>query len=70
MEELTKKDLIEEIKLLITSDGSSVDINPNYLEYFMEEELEEIKNELLIKKENTNKSTKEYVNELYEKLAL
>jgi len=65
-----KKALIKEIQHLITVDGTNTDINPNYLEYFMEEELEEIKNELLIKKENTNKSTKEYVNELYEKLAL
>jgi len=70
MEELTKKDLIEEIKLLITSDGSSVDINPNYLEYFTLEELNEIKIDLLLKKKNVISSTKEYVDELYDKLAL
>ncbi|BFU76799.1 hypothetical protein ALC152_00140 [Arcobacter sp. 15-2] len=70
MEELTKKDLIEEIKLLITSDGSSVDINPNYLEYFTLEELDEIKTDLLLKKKNVISSTKEYVDELYDKLAL
>jgi len=70
MEELTKKDLIEEIKLLITSDGSSIDINPNYLEYFTLEELDEIKTDLLLKKKNVISSTKEYVDELYDKLAL
>lgn len=70
MEKLTKKDLIEEIKLLITSDGSSVDINPNYLEYFTLEELDEIKTDLLLKKKNVISSTKEYVDELYDKLAL
>jgi len=65
-----KKILIKEIQHLITVDGTNTAINPNYLEYFMEEELEEIKNELLIKKEKASESTKEYVNELYEKLAL
>ena len=70
MDELNKNDLIEEIKLLITSDGSSVDINPNYLEYFTIEELEEMRTDLLFKKKNVAVSTKEYVDELYEKLAL
>lgn len=45
-----KIELIEEIKHLITIDGSAIDINPNYLEYFELEELEDIKKELLQKK--------------------
>jgi hypothetical protein len=70
MEELTKIELIEEIKHLISVDGTSTEINPSYLEYFTQEELEEMKDDLLLKKLNVVETTKEYVNELYEKLAL
>ena len=70
MQENIKEKLIEEIKHLISVDGTSTDINPNYLEYFTEEELEEMKEDLLFKKLNVVETTKEYVNELYEKLAL
>ena len=70
MEEITKNELIEEIKLLISSDGSTTEINPNYLEYFSLEELEEMKDDLIFKKENIVASTKDYVDELYEKLSI
>jgi len=70
MEELTKTELIEEIKHLISVDGTETEINPNYLEYFEIEELTEMKEELILKKLNSVETTKEYVNELYEKLAL
>ena len=70
MDELTKTELIEEIKHLISVDGSSTEINPNYLEYFTLEELIEMKEDLLFKKLNVVETTKEYVNELYEKLAI
>jgi hypothetical protein len=70
MEELTKTELIEEIKHLISVDGTSVDINQNYLEYFTIEELEDMRNDLIFKKENIVATTKEYVNELYEKLSI
>ena len=70
MSELTKNELIEEIKLLISSDGTTTEINPNYLEYFTLEELEEMRDDLLFKKENIVASTKEYVDELYEKLSI
>lgn len=70
MEELTKTELIEEIKHLITVDGAEIEINPNYLEYFTQEELLEIREDLLLKKVNVVETTKEYVNELYEKLAI
>ena len=63
-------ELIEEIKMLISSDGSTIEINPNYLEYFTLEELEEMKSDLIFKKENIVASTKEYVDELYEKLSI
>jgi len=64
-----KQALIEEIKTLISINGESVDINPNYLEYFEVEELEEMKKELCIKKETIKETTKEYVEELYEKFS-
>jgi hypothetical protein len=64
-----KLELIEEIKELISVDGSSIDINPNYLEYFELEELENIKQQLLNAKSNLKSFTKEYVDELYEKFS-
>jgi len=70
MGDLNKYELIEEIKLLISVDGTETQINPNYLEYFTVEELQEMKSDLIFKKENIVASTKEYVDELYEKLSL
>jgi len=70
MEELTKTELIEEIKHLISVDGTETEINPNYLEYFEQEELLEMREDLILKKVNVVETTKEYVNELYEKLAI
>ncbi len=70
MEEYTKNELIEEIKSLITSDGTSVDINQNYLEFFTLEELEDMRNDLIFKKENIVETTKEYIDELYDKLSI
>ncbi|PIF03710.1 MAG: hypothetical protein CSA86_04980 [Arcobacter sp.] len=70
MEELTKTELVEEIQHLISVDGTNTQINPNYLEYFTIEELLEIKEDLLFKKANTVETTKEYINELYEKLVI
>ena len=63
-----KKELIEEIKKLISSTKDDVvEINPNYLEYFSVEELIEMKENLIYKKENFHETTKEFVDELYEK---
>ena len=62
-----KQNLIEEIKHLISIDGTAVDINPNYLEYFEFEELQDIKNELLNKKIHQNEISNDYLDELYSK---
>ena len=70
MEELTKIELIDEIKHLISVDGAETEINPNYLDYFTQEELMEMKKDLLFKKMNVVETTKEYVDELYEKLVI
>jgi hypothetical protein len=67
---LDKSELIEQIKLLInTNADDSVDINPNYLEYFELEELENIMEELKNRKKEIDKLSKEYVDHLYEKLS-
>ncbi len=65
-----KLNLINEIKHLISVDGSSTVINQSYLEFFEIDELEDIKNELEHKKDNKKEFAKEYVNELYEKLSI
>jgi len=68
MENLTKEELITQIKTLISVDGSSVEINPNYLEYFDFDELVDIKNQLENKKVEQEAVSKEYLDHLYEKL--
>lgn len=68
MDEISKEELIENIKKLISIDGSeSIDINPNYLEYFQLEELIEIYDTLKIKKDNQKNTLGNYLDELYEK---
>lgn len=63
-----KESLIEEIKALISSvEEDLVEINPNYLDYFSIEELYEVRDNLVYKKENFHEQTKEFVDELYEK---
>ncbi len=63
-----KEELIKEIKELIkTSDEDSIEINPNYLNYFEEDELLDIKNQLLEKKNNMSAVSSVYLDELYEK---
>lgn len=66
MEELTKEQLIEEIKKLISVDGSKVHINPNYLEYFEIQELQQIKEQLLEIKTTHKNTSKDYLDEIYE----
>ncbi|UTJ05287.1 hypothetical protein [Arcobacter roscoffensis] len=63
-----KEELIIEIKELIkTSDEDSIEINPNYLTYFEEEELLDIKNQLLERKSSMSALSSGYLDELYEK---
>jgi hypothetical protein len=67
MESLTKEELITDIKHLISVDGTSIDINPNYLEYFEFDELIEIKDQLEFKKDKNSSISNDYLDELYEK---
>ena len=63
-----KENLIEEIKELIKIKAEDVvTINPNYLEYFEEEELIEIRNQLIGKKQDIKNITASYLDEIYEK---
>ena len=62
-----KTDIIEEIKHLISVDGTATDINPNYLDYFEVEELEEIRDSLIYKKVHQDKISKEFLDEVFEK---
>ena len=62
-----KQELIDEIKHLISVDGTSVDINPNYLEYFEQEELEDIKNGLVYKKVHHDEISNDFLDELFNK---
>ena len=64
-----KETLINEIKHLISVDGTATHINPKYLEYFEMDELEEIRDELIHKKNDSDAFTKNYVDELYDKLS-
>jgi len=68
MEQLTKDEIIIEIKTLISVDGTSVEINPNYLEYFDLDELIDIKEQLTHKKVEQESVSKEYLDHLYDKL--
>lgn len=63
-----KELLIEEIKTLINSvPNERVEINPSYLDYFTQEELIDIKNNLIEKKESSSVSRNLYLDEIYEK---
>ncbi|QKF67117.1 hypothetical protein AVENP_1565 [Arcobacter venerupis] len=63
-----KQEIIENIKKLIKiNPEETIEINPNYLEYFDEEELLEIQKQLEFKKQNIAKITNNYLDEIYEK---
>jgi DNA replicative helicase MCM subunit Mcm2 (Cdc46/Mcm family) len=63
-----KQEIIENIKELIKiNPEETIEINPNYLEYFDEEELLEIQKQLEFKKQNITKITSTYLDEIYEK---
>lgn len=65
---MEKEEIIEEIKNLITtSKNDTIDINPNFLEYFQLEELISIKEQLIVKKSKIRETTFDYLDEIYEK---
>jgi hypothetical protein len=63
-----KKQLIEEIKELIkTNKDDTIEINPNFLDYFQVDELISIKEDLKIRKSKIRESTFKFLDEIYEK---
>ncbi len=62
-----KEYVINEIKTLISVAGEKVDINPKLLDYFDLEELYDIKDNLIRKKERFKENNKDYLEEIYEK---
>ena len=63
-----KTQIIENIKKLIKiNPEESIEINPNYLEYFDVEELLDIQKQLEYKKENISKISNNYLDEIYQK---
>ena len=63
-----KLELIEEIKNLIKiNPNETLEINPNYLNYFEIEELIEIKKKLNYKRENFQEQNAQFLEEIYKK---
>ena len=63
-----KEELIKEIKeLLKTDENEKIDINPNYLNYFDEDELKDIVFRLIEKKVEQKEGNSDYLDEIYQK---
>ena len=63
-----KEELINEIKtLIVTNENESIEINPNYLEYFQVDELNSIKEKLMSQKSQIKETTLLFLDEIYEK---
>ncbi|MEA3384070.1 MAG: hypothetical protein U9Q20_05285 [Campylobacterota bacterium] len=65
--DISKDELVDEIKHLISVDGTSTHINPSYLEYFELEELQDIRDNLIYKKVHHDEISKDFLDELFEK---
>ncbi|WP_419764908.1 MAG: hypothetical protein ACNI28_00655 [Arcobacter sp.] len=62
-----KEYVIDEIKSLISTTNEKTEINPKFLDYFDLEELYDIKENLLRKKELVRENNKDFLEEIYEK---
>jgi hypothetical protein len=63
-----KTQIIENIKKLIKiNPDETIEINPNYLEYFDVEELLDIQKQLEFRKDNISKISNNYLDEIYQK---
>ena len=63
-----KMQIIENIKKLIKiNPDETIEINPNYLEYFDVEELLDIQKKLEFRKDNISKISNNYLDEIYQK---
>lgn len=67
-QELTKEELIEDIKNLIdTNSSSTTQINMKYIEFFEKDELEEMRDNLLNKKQNAHQESLGFLDEIFNK---
>jgi hypothetical protein len=63
-----KQELIEEIKSLIDMNSQSItQINVKYIEFFEYDELVEIRDSLLGKKENHHQDSNDFLDEIFNK---
>lgn len=53
--------------MISTTGEDSIEINPNYLEYFQLDELISIKEQLLLQKSKIKETTSLFLDEIYEK---
>ena len=61
----SKQELIDEIKLLIDNSENKVEINIKYIDYFEIDELIEMRDMMKYKKENRNKETSDYLDDIF-----
>ncbi|NQY23707.1 MAG: hypothetical protein HRT41_06710 [Campylobacteraceae bacterium] len=65
---MIKQTLIDDIKELIkTNKEDVIEINPKFLDYFTQEELESIRDNLVIKKLTQKENNSLFLDEIYEK---
>ena len=68
MQNVTKEELIKEILLLInTNDTTKIDFNLNYIEYFELDELIEIRDILVNKKEQNKTPSRDLIDDIFNK---
>ena len=68
MKDNTKEELIQEILNLInTNDNTKISFNPSYIEYFEKDELIEIRDLLIGKKEKNKTPSKDYLDDIFNK---
>jgi hypothetical protein len=65
MTKIDKNILLQEIKLLISSTDKPLELNLKYIEYFELDELIEIRDILLDKKEQNKTPSKDYLDEIF-----
>lgn len=63
-----KEQLVQDIKVLINStDEPLVEINPKFLDFFTNDELLALKEDLLLKKRDFFQNNEQWLDEIYEK---
>ena len=62
---ITKEELIKKIKILISSNNKPLPFNKNYINYFELDELLEIRDVLLNKKEENKNPSKDYLDDIF-----